>query len=125
MNRLAAFLLASPALLAACAANDAGLPNGLDLQYKIRSYYENAAQERGATCNLPRMAIGQTRIVDETPTQLTLDVSYNWQDTTYGSGSPFGGFTGGNCFGTSRRQFVVSKNSDGSYTVEKMSGAQR
>ncbi|SNB68125.1 hypothetical protein SAMN07250955_106134 [Arboricoccus pini] len=115
-------LAVSLLFLAGCSTAGEGIPHWFDLQYSLTSYYKNYAQERGATCNLPDMTITSTRIVEETPNKMTLDVGYVWRDTAYGSGS-IGGFN--NCIGTDHRQFLVSKNSDGTYSVERMSGPQR
>lgn len=124
MRILRLSIFAMLASLAACATPGSDIPHWFDLQYKLSSFYRDRAQENGAMCNLPEMSVTGVQVAQETQKELTLDVSYTWRDLTYGNGNPFDVFSGG-CFGTAERQFIVSKNTDGTYTVEKMSGAQR
>lgn len=107
-------------LLASCATADPGLPGWTGLEHQIESYYRDRAQEEGATCNLPRMVVVKTDILEQTADRLSLDVQYFWRDNTYGDPSD-----GGGCFGSGERRFEVSRTTDNRYSVVSMSGAQR
>ena len=56
----------------------AGYPG---LQNQIVGYYDNNALEQNATCTQPRMrSVTGTQIIDETPEQVVMAISYYWLD---------------------------------------------
>lgn len=130
--RLRTVVAATMLLLAACAnANPDGLPAFYQLQFELESFYARRAQEQGASCNLPRMAITRAQVVEETNERYVLNVTYFWRDDAYGpdfdddddffltpSPASF-------CQGWSQREFVVAKRTGGGYSVTSMSGPQR
>src|SRR3954470_23695734 len=63
--------------LAACSWQGPPLAGYPGLQYKVISYYDDRAMERNAACPLPRMDAVQAKAVDETPTQVVMNVRYH------------------------------------------------
>jgi len=121
-------------LLAACAqvGNVGGYPN---TAWLVRSYYQNNAQERGASCNSPQMrTLNSATVIEDTPQKVVMRVKYFWIDPSRidnDSDSLGGSFVlgvpggAGYCQGWSERDFTFDKMTDGSLTVASMTGPQR
>lgn len=81
----------------------------------IQSYYNSNAWEEGARCVLPRMDVTQTKVIEDTPERLVVEVRYYWQDETRESDT-FGNV----CNGFATRTFTLAEG-----RVIKMTGEQR
>ena len=133
MRRLAVAALLT---LAACSWQGPPLAGYPGLQWKVISYYDNRAMERNAACPLPRMDAVQAKVVDETPTQVVMNVRYHWFDDSQSShegrrfpGMPFPGVGAGGVLGYcndwGERTFTFTKTSQGGLEVASMTGPQR
>jgi hypothetical protein len=99
------------------------------LQFQITSYYRNHAWEENATCLRPEMQITQTRVIEDTPDRVVMDVKYHYYDESVRDSfdplrSSFG--TGaGTCNDFSERTFVIGKTTGSATFVQSMTGPQR
>ena len=123
--------IAAAALLtvAACSWQGPPLAGYPGLQYKVVSYYDDRAMERNAACPLPHMDAVQAKVVDESPTQVVMNVRYHWYDDSQSSGSDVfpgrGGGVLGYCNDWGERTFTFTKNTQGGLDVASMTGPQR
>ena len=126
MRRFAAATLLT---LAACSWQGPPLAGYPGLQWKVISYYNNRAMERNAACPLPRMDAVQAKVVDETPTQVVMNVRYHWYDDSQSSDNDIfpsrGGGVLGYCNDWGERTFTFTKTSQGGLQVASMTGPQR
>lgn len=113
------------AALAACSYQGPELAGQPGLQWEVMSFYAIRATERSFTCNSPRMrSITSTRIVDDAPDRLVMDLRFTWVDDNAAVDMPRGGGSI-QCQGWGERTFTFAKFSDGRLTVIGMTGAQR
>ena len=103
--------------------NVGGYPN---TAWLIRSYYENNAQERGASCNSPSIqTLNAATIIEDTPQKVVMRVKYFWIDRSrIDNNDPLsGGFVlgvpggAGYCQGWNTRDFTFDKMTDGTLTI--------
>ncbi|MFO1036765.1 MAG: HAMP domain-containing sensor histidine kinase [Geminicoccaceae bacterium] len=130
--RSLAFLVALfPVVACSHVGNVGGYPN---TAWLIRSYYENNAQERGASCNSPSIqTLNEATIIEDTPQKVVMRVKYFWIDRSrIDNNDPLsGGFVlgvpggAGYCQGWNTRDFTFDKMTDGTLTIAGMSGPQR
>ena len=118
------------AVLAGCGWQGPSLAGYPGLQWQVMSYYNTHAMERNAACPIPQMDAVQAKVVDETPTQVVMNVRYHWYDESQsGSGDDMipGSGSGvlGYCNDWGERTFTFAKNSQGGLDVVSMTGPQR
>jgi hypothetical protein len=92
------------------------------------SYYNTHAMERNAACPIPQMDTVQAKVVDETPTQVVMNVRYHWFDDSQSSDNdlfPGGGSVLGYCNDWGERTFTFTKTTQGGLQVASMTGPQR
>jgi hypothetical protein len=122
-------LLPLAAALAACGYKGPPLAGYEGLQFKVVSFYEARAFEKGATCTRPRMTPVRATVVEETPEHVVMNVRYHFRDEHRGDGLfPLGRRRGGvlgRCSDWSERTFTLAKNAQGGVDVVAMSGPQR
>ena len=117
-------IVAGLAALAACSYPGPELVGQPGLQWEVMSFYAARATERSFTCNSPRMrTITATRVVDDTPDRLVLDLRFTWVDDITAIEMPHGGSI--MCQGWGERTFTFARASDGTLSVTGMTGAQR
>lgn len=117
-------------LAAACGYQGAPLAGYPGLQWQTQSFYDARAVEGNWACTQPRMrSVTATRIVDETPTKVVMNVRYYWfdegQTITEQNGLPFAAPFLQRCNGFAERTFTFVKMSDGTLQPESMTGPQR
>ena len=124
-----AMLLPILMVLAGCDMKGPPLAGYPGLQFQVISYYDNNAIEQNATCTQPRMrSVTRTRIIDETPQQVVMNIGYYWIDegqTDFDRNGLFFGGVGVRCNGFAERTFTFVKMTDGSLGVRSMTGPQR
>lgn len=110
--------------LAACGYQDSELAGQPGLQWQVMSFYAARATERAFTCNAPRMrTITSTRVVEDTPDRLVMDLRFTWVDDNAAIDMPHGGSI--MCQDWGERTFTFARAADGTLTVQSMSGPQR
>lgn len=115
----------SAALLAACSWQGPSLAGYDGLQWQVQSFYDARALEGYASCPQPRMtAVTGTRMVEETPQRVTMDLRYHYRDDS-NSVSVDGAGDKPGCDGWGERRFTFSRTSTGGLVVESMTGPQR
>ena len=117
-------VLAGMAALGACGYQGSELAGQPGLQWQVMSFYGARATERSFTCNNPRMrTITSTRVIDDTPERVVMDLRYTWVDDIAAIDMPHGGSIA--CQDWGERTFTFSRSSDGTLSVLSMSGPQR
>jgi signal transduction histidine kinase len=119
--------------LASCSWQGPGIAGYEGLQFKVRSFYDTHAMEKGATCTQPRMtSVTRAQVVEETPERVVMNIKYHFRDegqADYDSDDPFPPFGGGGflnrCDDFAERTFTFAKRTDGSLDVVAMTGEQR
>lgn len=110
--------------LAGCAAQQA--QNGAIEQYpsmkqQIETLYNvNATEEDWFCPEVDIASIDKSQVVSETPTQVKVAVTYNFEPS---AGEPHG--LGDHCRGFGTRYFTFDKGAGGQLSLVSMSGAQR
>ena len=112
------------AVLVACSYQGPELAGQPGLQWEVMSFYAARATERAFTCNAPRMrTITSTRVVEDTPDRLVMDLRFTWVDDNAAIDMPHGGSI--MCQDWGERTFTFARAADGTLTVQRMSGPQR
>ena len=112
------------AVLVACSYQGPELAGQPGLQWEVMSFYAARATERAFTCNAPRMrTITSTRVVEDTPARLVMDLRFTWVDDNAAIDMPHGGSI--MCQDWGERTFTFARAADGTLTVQSMSGPQR
>jgi len=113
------------ATLAGCSYQGPSLAGQPGLQWQVMSFYGDRAIEQDASCNSPQMrTITSTRVVDDTPERVVMDLRYTWVDESGAVDMPHGG-SNILCQGWGELTFTFARNSDGTLGVLDMSGPQR
>ena len=114
--------LAIPAgAVAACSYSGPSLQGHEGLQYRVTSYYRDHAWERAAVCPNPEMqSITASRIVEQTPDRVVMEIRYYWVD--WSQASDIGGASVTTCRDWSERTFTFAPGSDGTLEVVGMTG---
>ena len=111
-------------MLVACSYQGPELAGQPGLQWQVMSFYAARATERAFTCNAPRMRpITSTRVVEDTPDRLVMDLRFTWVDDNAAIDMPHGGSI--MCQDWGERTFTFARAADGTLTVQSMSGPQR
>ena len=109
---------------AACTWQGPSLAGHPGLQHRVISYYDANASERSAACPNPEMqSVSSTRVVEDTPERVVMDIRYYWVD--WSQASDIGGASVTTCRDWSERTFTFAPRSDGTLDVVAMSGAQK
>lgn len=112
------------ALLAGCGWQGPALEGHAGLQYQVISYYDANASERQASCPNPAMqSVTSTRVIEDTPEQVVMDIRYYWVDWSQATDIPGGSIT--TCRDWGERTFTFTKATDGSLQVQSMTGPQK
>lgn len=112
------------AVLVACSYQGPELAGQPGLQREVMSFYATRATERSFTCNSPRMrTITSSRVVEDTPDRLVMDLRFTWVDDNAAIDMPHGGSI--MCQDWGERTFTFARAADGTLTVQSMSGPQR
>jgi len=109
---------------AACASPDASVAGFGGVRSQVADFYQGRAMEGNANCPNPRMnTITKANVIDQTPTQVKMNIRYHWTDE--GRSSNFGnGGSVNNCDGFATRTFSFARTGD-ALTVTDMSGLQK
>ena len=119
MHRAAALLVLSLPL--GCAWQGPALEGHAGLQYRVVSFYDAHASERQATCPNPKMqSITASRVVEDTPERVVMDIRYYWVDWSQAVDLQSGSIT--TCRDWSERTFTFARTTDGSLQPVSMTG---
>jgi hypothetical protein len=122
VRRTQAILIA--ATLAGCGYAGPPLAGYPGLQRQVISYYDDRATERSFACPNPRMqSVTSSRVVEDTPETVVMDVRYYWVD--WSQASEVGGGNVTTCRDWSERTFTFARASDGQLGVVEMTGPQK
>ena len=122
MRRSAAWVLTMG--LSACAWQGPALEGHAGLQWQVISFYDSRASERQWSCPNPAMqSVTVSRVVEDTPEKVVMDISYYWVDWSQSVDVQGGSVT--TCRDWSERTFTFTKASDGSLQVQGMTGPQK
>ena len=117
-------LAAATAALSGCAWRGPSLAGHEGLQWEVISYYGARALEHGAMCPQPQItAVTRTRVLEETPERVVMDLRYHYRDDTMTVDS--GGGTKYGCDGFGERDFTFARSTAGGLDVLAMTGPQR
>ena len=122
MLRHTIFLLALA--LAGCGWQGPALEGHAGLQYQVISYYNANASERQASCPNPEMqSITSSRVVEDTPEKVVMDIRYYWVDWSQATDVQGGSIT--TCRDWGERTFTFARTTGGGLGVVSMTGAQK
>ena len=102
----------------------AGIPG---LQWELQRFYLDKATEEGGMCTAPAIrSITGSTVLEETDEQMVLRVRYFWRDEQMRQDYELLPLTGSiSCQGFAERDFTLTRMSDGSFDVVKMTGEMR
>jgi len=110
--------------LAACASPDAPVAGFGGVRSQVADFYQGRAMEANANCPNPQIdTITDANVVDQTPTQVKMNIRYHWTDEGRSSNLGNGGSTN-NCDSFATRTFSFTRSGD-VLTVTDMSGLQK
>ncbi len=122
MRRYAACLMTM--VMSGCAWQGPALEGHAGLQYQVISFYDAHASERQWSCPNPAMqSVTSTRVVEDTPQKVVMDIRYYWVDWSQATDVPGGSLT--TCRDWGERTFTFARNSDGTLQPESMTGPQK
>ena len=121
----ALLIVATAAALAGCAAQGPSLAGYSGLQWEVISFYGARAMEEGAMCPQPQItAVTRTRVLEETPERVVMDIDYHYRDDTMTVEADTGGTKYG-CDGFGERRFTFARGGDGGLDPVSMTGPQK
>ena len=124
MRACRGIVLLAAVATAGCSWQGPSLAGYPGLQYRVISYYDGRAMERGANCPNPELqTITGTRVIEETPERVVMEVRYYWVD--WSQATDVRGANVTTCRDWSARTFTFTRNTDGNLLVESMTGAQK
>lgn len=110
--------------LAACGWRGPSLAGQPGLAYDVGSFYDGRAMEAQARCPNPRLdGIVRTRVVEDTPERVVMDLRYRWVDDT--QSVEVGGGNSLPCQDWGERRFTFARGPDGRLQVVAMDGPQK
>jgi hypothetical protein len=110
--------------LAGCGWRGPALEGHAGLQYRVISYYDAHASEREAACPNPEMqSITSSRVIEDTPERVVMDIRYYWVDWSQATDIGSGSIT--TCRDWGERTFTFARATDGSLEPLSMTGAQK
>jgi hypothetical protein len=110
--------------VAGCTTSAALPPEYQSVGPQVMSYYNGRAMEMNAACPNPRMdTITASRVVEESPEQVRMDIRYHWTDESRVRDLGNGGSVL-QCGDFSTRTFTFERNGNG-LTLVDMSGEQK
>lgn len=113
-----------PIALAGCGWQGPALEGHAGLQQQVISFYNANASERQAICPNPAMqSITSSRVVEDTPEKVVMDIRYYWVDWSQAVDVQGGSVT--TCRDWSERTFTFARNSDGSLQPQSMTGPRK
>ena len=112
------------AALAGCSWQGPALEGHDGLQWQVISFYNAHASERQAACPNPEMqSITSSRVVEDTPQRVVMDIRYYWVDWSQATDVQGGSVT--TCRDRDQRTFTFARASDGSLQPQSMTGPQK